>query len=186
MGKRHIHIDVIPEDELTVEQKTAMKGLLMRCFSDVSQDDVDECFIAQSFARVLAYEETKLVGHLRLFERRVVFDGKDVVLGGLGGVCVSESMRHKNIGTRLMEEGIRILREKGCDVACLNTDLKKTASEFYEKIRFRLMNRQVSFEDVHRRIRYDTGTMFIPICSREIYDYLMDNDKIFHYGKGYW
>jgi predicted GNAT family N-acyltransferase len=182
----NIRFKTIPEDGLTLEQKTAVKALLTHCFSDVSQEDIDECFIAQSFARVLAYEETGLVGHLRLFKRHAEFGGKDVILGGLGGVCVSESLRRRKIGTRLMKKGLQILEDEGCDVACLNADLKKTADKFYEKIGFRLMNKQISFEDVHGKTRYDTGTMFIPVCSREIYNQLMNSEKIFHYGKGYW
>ena len=45
----------------------------------VSREDIDECFIAQSFARVLAYDGTSVVGHLRLFKRHVKFEGMDVV-----------------------------------------------------------------------------------------------------------
>ncbi|MGD0495321.1 MAG: GNAT family N-acetyltransferase [Candidatus Bathyarchaeia archaeon] len=182
----HISIKTIPEDGLTLEQKTAVKALKQHCFSDVYQEDIDGCFIAQGFARVLAYEETGLVGHLMLIKRHVEFDGKDVILGGFDGVCVSESLRRRKIGTRLMKKGLQILEDEGCDVACLNADFKKTADKFYEKIGFRLMNRQISFEDVHGKTRYDTGTMFIPVCSKEVCNQLMNSEKIFHYGKGYW
>ena len=186
MATGHICIKTVPEDDLTLEQKTAVEALFAHCFSDVSQEDIDECFIAQSFARVLAYDATSVVGHLRLFKRHVKFEGMDVVLGGLGGVCVSERRRRRKIGTRLMKKGLQVLKDEGSDVACLNADLKKTADKFYEKIGFRLMNRQISFEDAHGKTRYDTGTMFIPVCSREIYSHLMTGTEIFHYGKGYW
>jgi GNAT superfamily N-acetyltransferase len=181
-----IRIRTIPEDGLTMEQKTAVRALKQHCFSNVSQEDIDECFIVQSFASVLAYEETRLVGHLGLIKRHVEFEGKDVILGGFDGVCVSESLRRRKIGTRLMKKGLQILEDEGCDVACLNADLKRTADKFYEKIGFRLMNRQISFEDGHGKTRYDTGTMFISVCSKEIYNQLMNSKKTFHYGKGYW
>lgn len=51
---------------------------------------------------------------------------------------------------------------------------------------FYRMNRKVSFEDKHGKMRYDKGTMFIPICSKIIYHHVMNSDKTFHYGKGYW
>jgi predicted N-acetyltransferase YhbS len=182
----HIHIKTIPEERLTLEQKTAVTALLKDCFSDVSQEDIEECFIAESFARVFAYSKIELVGHLRLCKRIVEFEGKNVILGGLGGVCVSQRFRRMKIGTRMMKKGLQILEDEDCDVACLNADFKKTANIFYEKIGFRLMNRQISFEDAHGKTRYDTGTMFIPLCSKEIYNQLMNSEKIFHYGKGYW
>jgi hypothetical protein len=62
-------IKIIPEDGLTTEQKTAIEGLLRQCFCDVPHEEIEECFIAQSFARVLAYDGSMLVGHLRLFKR---------------------------------------------------------------------------------------------------------------------
>jgi len=183
---RHICIKTVPEDGLKLEQKTAVEALLTHCFSDVSQEDIDECFIAKSFARVLAYDGTSVVGHLSLFKRHVKFEGMGVILGGLGGVCVSESRRRRKIGTGLMKKGLQVLKDEGCDVACLNADLKKKADKFYEKIGFKLMNRQISFEDAHGKTRYDTGTMFISVCSKEIYNQLMNSKKTFHYGKGYW
>jgi len=84
-----------------------------------------------------------------------------------------QNMRRRKIATRLMQEGLQILKDKSCDVACLNADLTKTAYKFYEKTGFRLINREISFEDIHGRTRYDTGTMFIPICSKETSAYAL-------------
>lgn len=48
------------------------------------------------------------------------------------------------------------------------------------------MNRKVSFADKHGKMRYDKGTMFIPICSKTIHHHVMNSDRTFHFGKGYW
>jgi len=48
------------------------------------------------------------------------------------------------------------------------------------------MNREVSFEEGHGRTRYDEGTMFVPICSKAMCHHIMNSDKTFHHGKGYW
>jgi len=181
-----INVLLVFENELTDQQKVSIGELERRCFSDVDPKEAEECFYAESFARILAYSKDRLVGHLRLFRRNIEFDGRKVVLGGTGGVCVSEDTRRRGIATKLIEKGLQVLKEKNCDVACLNADLSKTVYKFYEKIGFKLMNRKISFEDIHGQIKYDYGTMFIPIRSKEIYNHIMNSDKIFHYGKGYW
>lgn len=181
-----LKIVVVSDNELTDKQKLGIDKLESQCFSDVDAEEAEECFYAESFVRVLAYSNNEPVGHLRLFRRNIEFDGRDVILGGIGGVCVAEHMREKGIATKMMRKGLKVLRERKCDVACLNADLSKNAYKLYEKIGFRLMSRKISFEDIHRKIRYDDGTMFIPVCSKEIYHHLMNSDKTFHYGKGYW
>jgi GNAT superfamily N-acetyltransferase len=179
-------IILIPEAKLNEEQRRGIDKLLKHCFSDVPEEEIEECFIAESFGRVLAYKNDVLVGHLRLFKRRVEFDGRELILGGIGGTCVLEDVRGKGIATKLIKKGVGVLKVEKCDVACLNADLSKTAYKLYEKLVFLLMKRKISFEDIHGRTRYDCGTMFIPICSKEIYQHIMSSDRTFHYGKGYW
>lgn len=177
---------LVPESELTNRQKSSIDKLEKECFSEVDPKEAEECFYAESFARILAYSENELVGHLSLFRRIIEFDGGRVVLGGAAGACVTQHMRGKDIATTMMRKGIAILKRRKCDVACLNVDLSKNVYRLYEKLGFQLMNRQISFEDTYGKIRYDNGTMFTPICSKEIYNHIMNSDKTFHYGKGYW
>lgn len=177
---------LVPEGKLTDQQKSSMDKLERECFSDVNPKEAEECFYAESFVRVLAYSKDELVGHLRLFRRNVEFDGRKVVLGGAEGACVTRRMRGRGIATAMMRKGLAVLKRRKCDVACLNADLSKNIYKLYEKLGFRLMDRKISFEDIHRKIRYDSGTMFIPICSKEMYNHIMNSDEIFHYGKGYW
>ena len=108
------------------------------------------------------------------------------MLAGVGGVCVTRKMRRKGVATKMVKEGLRILKQSKCDVACLNADVTRNAHKFYETIGFTMMNRKVSFEDKHGKMRYDEGTMFIPLCSKKIYHHIMNSEKTFHYGKGYW
>lgn len=123
---------------------------------------------------------------VKLFKRDIEFDGRSLALGGIGGVCVAENMRRKGIATEMIRKGLEVLREKGCEVACLNADLSRNVYRLYENIGFKLMDRKISFEDINGKIRYDDGTMFVPLCSKEIFEHIMKSDKTFHYGKGYW
>lgn len=163
-----------------------MRTLQRHCFGDVDTKELEECFYAAGFAVLVALVGNKVVDQAELFKRKINFDGISFVVGGIGGVCVRQDLRGKGIASRLVISGIEILRAKKCDVACLNTDLSKTAYKLYEKAGFKLMKRRISFEDVHGKIRHDTGTMFIPVCSKKKYGYIMKSKKTFHYGRGYW
>jgi hypothetical protein len=83
---------------------------------------------------------------------------------------------------------LEILRhEKKNDVACLNADVEHyPGGGLYHQLGFRLMKRKVSFEDVYEETRYDIGELFIPLCSQETYDFIMESDRTFHLGRGYW
>ena len=174
------------QDEITAEQKAAVHKLWEECFSDVPQDFIEENFIAKGFSRLFAYQDSSIVGTLELFKRKISFAGKEIMLGGMGGVCVTESMRRQGIATQMLRKGLEILKEKECDIACLNVDLKKDMHKLYEKVGFTLMDRKISYENSKGEIKYDDGTMFIPICSKKIYDYIMGSTETFHQGKGFW
>ncbi len=183
-----IKLILVPEDELSDQQKQGVLKLERRCFGDVDPKEVEECFYAEVHARILAYSNEELVGYLILHKRNIEFDDREIIVGGAVGVCVAECMRGKGIGKRLMKKGLAVLKKQGCDVACLNADPKnrKAAFELYKKLDFKLMERRISFEDIHGNIRYDTGTMFIPLNSNSLFNHIMNNRNTFHYGKGYW
>jgi predicted acetyltransferase len=181
-----ISVEVVPEGQFSAAQLKAIEKLQQECFGDIPQKEKDEDFIAESFARVFTYENNKIVGILRLFKREVEFSGRRIVLGGMAGTCVTEKERRKGIATKMLKKGIRILKKENCEIACLNVDLKKEAYKVYERLGFRLMEREVSYENSRGEIKRDKGTMFMPITSQEAFDFVMNSKKTFHYGRGYW
>jgi hypothetical protein len=86
----------------------------------------------------------------------------------------------------MLQKGLEVLIMEGCDIACPNIDLKKTAYKVYERLGFKLMDRKISFENINGEFKYDTGTMFFPVNSKDIYDLVMNSKSTFHYGVGYW
>ncbi len=91
------------------------------------------------------------------------------------------------VGQAIVRFGLDILRERKCDIACLSANVQKySRGGLYYSLGFRVMMRRVSFEDVHGKMRYDTGEMFVPICSQAICNTVMTIEKIFHIGRGYW
>lgn len=181
-----IKVIFVPEAELTTSQKESILKLQKECFSDVDRQSIEEDFIAESFARIFALSGGEIVGILSLFKRNIIFSGKKIILGGLGGACVTEKFRRKGVATKMLKKGLETLRQEKRDIACLNVDLEKRAYKLYEKVGFKLMKRKISFENSKGKIKFDTETMFIPVCSNEIYDYVMKSKITFHYGRGYW
>ena len=86
----------------------------------------------------------------------------------------------------MLKKALAILKDERCDIACLNANPEKQAYKLYEKLGFRFMQRPISFESGKGKLKHDTGTMLVPICSRSIYDFVMNSTETFHYGKGYW
>jgi ribosomal protein S18 acetylase RimI-like enzyme len=53
------------------------------------------------------------------------------------------------MGSRLVKEAMKTLKEKKCEVACLNANARDyPSSGLYRKVGFRLMQRPISFTDV--------------------------------------
>jgi predicted N-acetyltransferase YhbS len=172
---------------LSPAQKQGIQNLQAECFGHISQKEIRECFFAKGFGRILVYDGNVIVGQAELFSRPIYFQGMKILLGGVAGTCVTWSQQHRGIGKAIVRHGLSRLRERKCDIACLNVNVRKyPRGGLYYSLGFRVMKRRVSFEDVHGRVRYDTGEMFLPICSQAIYDMVMTSEKIFHIGRGYW
>jgi predicted N-acetyltransferase YhbS len=172
---------------LSRSQRRRIKELQKECFSRVNRKEIVECFIAKRFGWEFAYQGNWIVGQIELFSRKVVFEGRKILVGGLGGTCVTVSARKIGLGSRLVSEGIEILRRKSCDIACLNANIKDYPSGgLYYRLGFRLVRRPIFFSDVNGRTRHDSGEMFAPICSSEVYKLVMNSRRTFHLGRGYW
>jgi len=182
----NLQITVVDENKITAQQHSDIKKLAAECFSDVSPTQEEEHFYAENFARILVYTNDFLVGHLKLFHRRTDYDNHDINLGGMGAVCVTSTYRGKGIATMMLKSGIEILKERKCDVICLNVDTAKQTHKLYESVGFTMLHKNISFEDSHGEIKFDNGTMFLPLLSDNLYNLIMKGDHTFHYGKGYW
>jgi hypothetical protein len=172
---------------LSRSQKRRSKELQQECFSRVSRKEIAECFIAKPFGWVFAYRGNWIVGQIELFSRKVGFEGRRILLSGLGGTCVTVSARERGLGSGLVRKGIEILTLRNCDIACLNANIKDYPSGgLYYGLGFRLMRRPISFTDANGKTRYDTGEMFAPIRSADVYELVMKSRKMFPVGRGYW
>lgn len=173
-------------DRLLPIYQKAIDKLNEECFGDVDPQEVEENFIANPFGYIFATDKSEIIGRLALFKRQIQFANQDIILGGMGGVCVSTAYRHQGVATTMLQHGLTILLNENCDIACLNVDLEKKIYGVYEKLGFRMMEREISFENIHGTVIREHGTMFIPVCSPALYNLVMQSKETFHYGKGYW
>ena len=179
-------IELVKAGELTTEQQLGLNALDRECFGDVPEQAVTEDFIAEPFAYLFAMIGHQMISRVALFKREVVFAGQTIILGGIGGVCVTTLHRHHGIASSMLKRALLILREEKCDLACLNVDLERKIYGVYEKLGFTMMEREISFENVRGEVVRDKGTMFIPLNSPEKYEFIMNGTETFHYGHGYW
>lgn len=180
------NIELVKAGELSSEQELGLLSLNQECFGDVPVKEIEENFYAEPFAYLFAFDKNQMISRVALFKRHIEFDGKSVVLGGIGGVCVTKDHRHHGVASSMLKRALVVLKSEGCDVACLNVDLEKKIYGVYEKLGFKMMEREISFENSKGETVGELGTMFIPLNSPELFDYIMSSSKTFHYGKGYW
>src|SRR5713101_5658443 len=81
---RNLEVVFVRLGELTSGQRQRIGELQKECFSHVSREEIEECFIAEGFGWIFAYENMIIVGQVELYSRMVLFEGKQVSLGGLG------------------------------------------------------------------------------------------------------
>lgn len=179
-------IELVKAGQLTPDQPTGLETLSHECFGDVPTEEITDNFIAEPFAYLFAMIGTEMISRVALFKREVIFDGQKIMVGGIGGVCVATAHRHHGVASSMLKRALLILREEKCDVACLNVDLEKKIYPIYEKLGFKLMDREVSFENIRGEVIHEVGTMFIALSSPEKYDLIMNSKETFHYGRGCW
>lgn len=177
-------IEYAKAGELTPLQQRGLDLLNQECFGDVPQDEVEEDF-AYPDAFLFAMIGQEVIARIGLYKRDISFTNQSIVLGGIGGVCVTTKHRHHGIASSLIKRGLLKLKEEQCDLACLNVDLDKKIYGIYTKLGFTMMERNISFENIHGQVISEPGSMFIPLCSQEKYDLVMNSSETFHYGRGY-
>lgn len=187
-----VRVLVVHSAELTEAQRSAMHALQVTCFSDVPYEKLMEDFVAESFARVLAYlgdGGDELVGCVSVFRREVEYEGRRLVLGGFGGTCTRADLRKRGIGTRVCRAAAGLLREEGCDAAFLAA--APGTEHFYGRFGYVPLGGPYTFVNAHGVIKqpetWDDG-MLAPVCSRALFETILRGRSPLHLGpeKGYW
>ncbi|MXS73245.1 GNAT family N-acetyltransferase [Microbacterium sp. CSI-V] len=97
-------IEAVPHDDLGPDELVALGSL----FDDEYLDAFGPWHPAQPYGyaghdvHVLAWEGSRLVGHVGWARRRVDVGGTEVAIAGVGGVLVADRARGRGLGRRLL------------------------------------------------------------------------------------
>lgn len=136
---------------------------------------------------ILTFEEEDIIGIQMIFLRKIIFENKDVLVGGLGGLCVDKRYRGQGIATELLREAIEVFKVLNCDVGMLFTNIKNPRYiKLYGKFGFVIFEREYTFLDKAGKIQTDHSAMITPVRSKEKFNLILNSEEILHLGKGEW
>ncbi len=149
----------------------------------------DDRFCSQldRFMYLVAFSSTHVVGSMTLLKRKTVFEGKPLLVGGIGGIWTHEDYRNQGIATRLLQKGMDILKENNCDIAYLCTDVENPARiHLYGKVGFVPLHKPHVYLGKSGKKYTDTDGMIAPLKSEIIFQKILNGNKVLHLGTGNW
>ena len=159
-------IEFVKTEVVTPKQQEDLDALNRECLGDVPTEEVTDNFIAEPFGYLFAMVGEHLISRVALFKREVIFDGQKILLGGMGGVCVTTDHRHHGVASSMIKRAIVILTQEHCDVACLNVHHEQKNYPLYEKLGF-------------KRVSQDPSTMLISLASIDKYNLITSSSTPF-------
>ncbi len=188
--------------------KPQVVNFLKENFLEVGEDwektrkEVNEDFFSDPNAFLIMYDgageiagciwllqRTVYLGGMQLVFRRLFHNGKikniagkKINCGGIGGVCVRRDARHNGYATKMLERGLKELESWKCDICYLNTDKPL----LYERVGFVKMPVQPSYFNRHFVPRHSEGSMLAPVCSKKVFEKVLQSNRPLNLGYGNW
>lgn len=120
-----------------------------------------------------------MIGSIGLYARSIIFLDKEILLGGIGGVCTHRNFRKRGIAKKMLEKSAKLLKDKNCDIALLATDINKLG-KLYESIGFVPLNRKFVVTGKSGKKYYDEGGMIAPVASMEKFNLVLNSQEVFN------
>ena len=178
---------------LTEKIKVQVDKLLDECFgtrsgqSTEKLEEQEDRFFSNPFAFLLAIEKNSVIGVIELHKREINYQGRNVVLGGFGGVCTKKSRRRRGVATTLLNYGLKELRYKSCDIAYICTDVDDPVMlKIYYQAGFISLNKPYTYIGKSGKRYTEKDGMIAPIKSKEKFDIVMKGKDVFDIGIGNW
>lgn len=153
------------------------------------QAEHDDQFCSQGDRQkfVFALQGEKVIGSVTVLKRSIPFNGRKIILGGLGGVCTHPSQRKQGIATSLVGLAVEELKKLGCDVAYLCTDIDDPQKAgLYKKFGFQALPVPHTYVGASGKRYTESDGMVAPINSDEIFQEILASAKPFDIGTGNW
>ncbi|MBU2544893.1 GNAT family N-acetyltransferase [Patescibacteria group bacterium] len=124
-------IKVIKHKELTEDNKKEIVGL-MNVLSSNCSVDIERAMERDNNTCIIACENNKIVGVVMLIEVNA-FTAK---IGLIDEVVVNQNYRKQGIAFKMIEEAIRIAKERKIDLLKVDTRIDNPSNSLYKKVGF--------------------------------------------------
>jgi predicted GNAT family N-acyltransferase len=144
----------------------------------------EERFCSQPKAWLLVFEGDQIIGGIKLYRRKVMFNNRDVILGGVGSVCTRTDKRNQGIATSMLKEAMKILKKWECDIAYLCANIEM--GSFYGQVGFVPLNKPYTYCGRSGKLHEGSKGMIAPLNSSSIFEEVLSSEQKLHLGKGDW
>jgi len=145
---------------------------------------VEERFCSKPRAWLLVFEGDQIIGGTKLYRRKVMFNNREVTLGGIGSVCTRIDKRNKGIATSMLKEAMKILKKWECDIAYLCANIEM--GSFYGQVGFVPLNKPYTYHGRSGKLYEGYKGMIAPLNSSSIFEEVLISKHKLHLGKGDW
>ena len=195
MDKLHVKYSVDILDELTPTLRTIVSNF-RTSVPDINgkirtpKEEIihQEKFCSDSDIKlwILVFEKNMLIGTTAVYARSIKYNGRNILLGGIGKVRVKQENRGEGIASAMMEAAMDQMKKLKCDIAFLDTNIDSFLGKFYKKYGFVPLNRPYTFLGKSRKRYSDTDGMIAQITSKALFTEILTDSKPFDIGFGNW
>jgi predicted N-acetyltransferase YhbS len=177
--------------DLTPEERAAYNAVERDAFRDYATTEearremYDRFHGDDGIGYILAHADAELIGAIKLSRRTIPFAGSTIRLGGLGGVATREDWRRRGVASATTALAMDVLRQHGCDIAYLCTDIEKLGP-LYGKVGFVALGRPHTYLGASGKRYTDDDGMIALVNSRAIFEEVLAAQGPFDIGGGNW
>jgi predicted acetyltransferase len=181
------NISVRLDDQLSEEQRAKFFAFEEKCFEKNLKKHRKLLYFSQPFAHIILKNDKDLISYLRIFIRRVTWQDKTILLGGIGSVATGQDHRGKGIATQLLKKAMGILKRENVDFALLQTYIPQ-GGRLYGRVGFYPANKGYTFLDANNQLHTVKAkdVMVAPVNNSQLLEEVLDTDQLLHIGKGDW
>lgn len=179
-------------DKLMPDERTAFEALEQAAFrwnenplEDQREGEDRFCSRGDTIGYILAHAGDELIGAIALSQRAILFGERMIGLGGLGGVATRADWRGRGVASATTAAAMAVLRERGCDIAYLCTEIARLGT-LYGKVGFVPLGRPHTYLGASGKRYTDTDGMIAPVNSPAIFEAVLAAQEPFDIGRGNW
>ncbi len=181
-------VEITVYEKLPIEIKEEIKKLRLKEYvrsPQEIQEHEDKFPGIDNYKTLIGTEDGKVAGRVKLFKRTIQFQGEPVVVGGVGGVWTRKANRRKGVASTLLKQAMEILKEDNCDIALLNTNIKKLGA-LYGAVGFQALGHLYSFVGKSGKSYFEDNAMIAPVNSLDLFYKIAKDSKPLDIGNGSW